>query len=102
MEIPENPPPSIFELSIDFPYHDACCRHPLWMALGAEVLLMHTHVRCLEPLNLATISRTLSDCAACAARSVAPDRDFSEQLTAHLSGVLVGIEAGKEMDNAIG
>jgi len=45
VEIPENPPSSIFELSIYFPYHDACCQPPLWMALGAEVLLMHTHVR---------------------------------------------------------
>ena len=48
VEIPENPPSSIFELSIYLPITTLVVATPLWMALSAEVLLIHTHVRCVS------------------------------------------------------
>jgi hypothetical protein len=70
------------------------------LSIGDAPEVAHACKVCLEPLNFATISRALSDCAA---RSVVSPIEISAgKLTAHLSGVLVGVEAGKQMDNAIG
>jgi hypothetical protein len=76
---------------------------PLWMALGGRSPAdAHTCKVRLEPLNLATISRILSDWRSLGCAWLSPIEISASKLTAHLSGVLVGVEAGKQMDNAIG